>query len=443
VGEVLSVRGTSFTARISRRIHRGDRLRLQDASGGEASAFLVMEMRKHSRSVTRAEEGDTVTLFTPFEAEAGSRLYKVGESRKKTGRDPSALPLMRSSSAVDVSVRLDREGISVTAAGKSRHYGIEPEPAKKRAIDGDMLQDLFRASRSDDYRLGSFTAEIDGEWFVPPAVLKKVRRTFWEELIQELAAAADYDSAAREDPETIFHRRYSEACSRLKAPAADAPAADAAAADPAEGIRTVYIDDAFSGQEALLPIYVPETAMEGFTRSLADALERGVRRFRISSLFQFRPLFEEVRKQNLDRRDIFVTASWPLPAANSFSADLLGGLGADRVQAWIELDREGERLLIDSSGVEVEQFVSGRIPLLVTRAEVAVDGTIVDSRGRSFYTAAPGPYGVTVLWSGEGYQAEAVTGFSARFSGDLLPGYGNPGPGTGEPALFNRDREWK
>ncbi len=433
VGEVLSVRGTSFTAKISRRIHRGDRLRLQDASGGEASAFLLMEMRKQSKSVTRAEEGDVVSIFAPFEAEAGARLYKVGESRKKTGRDPATLPLLRSSTAVDISVKLNRDGLTVAAAGKSTHFDIEPEEAKNRAINREMLQDLFKASRSDDYRLGSFSAEIEGEWFIPPGNLKRIRRTFWESLIEEL----DDAGTGREDSESLFRKRFAELRSRLRTREA------ASGALAGKGVRTVYIDQAAPGEEALLPIYVPETAMDGFTRSLANALERGVRRFRISSLFQFAPLLEEVRKRGVERKELFLTASWPLPAANSLAADLLASLGADRVQAWIELDREGERLLIDSAGVAVEQFVSGRIPLLVTRAEVAVDGTIVDSRGRSFHTAPPGPYGLTVLWSGEGYEAEAVPGAAARFSGDLLPGYGNPGPGRGEPSLFNRDREWK
>lgn len=437
VGEVVSVRNGAVTAKISRRIHRGDRLRLQDDSGGEASAFLLMEMRKNSRSVTRAEEGDTVTMQLSFDAARGMKIYKVGESRKGSVRDVSGLPLMRSSRSVDVTAVLDEGGLSVEAGGELLRYALDVQEARNGGIDSGMLRELFRATRNEGYRLGSFSADIRGEWFVPPGQLKKVRREFWETVIPVLEASLP----PAEDPEEAVRGRFPAVREKLLRDAGSRTKGTAAG-----GVRqagTVYFDKAGPEDEALLPFFVPETEMDGFYREAAAAVERGVRRFRLTSLFQFGLMERLLSGAGTERGVFHLTASWPLPVSNGYTAALFGRLGADRVQAWIELDGDGEESLLRSSPVEVKRFVSGRIPLLVTRAEIAVDGRIVDSRGRSFYIAPPGPYGVNVLWSGEGYDAGCTDGAGPLYRGDLLPGYGNPGAGEGTPSRFNREREWK
>ena len=58
---------------------------------------------------------------------------------------------------------------------------LELQAAAKRPVDKETLEKEFSAADSDEFMLGNFTAEIDGEYFFPASELKALRRSFWEE----------------------------------------------------------------------------------------------------------------------------------------------------------------------------------------------------------------------------------------------------------------------
>ncbi|WP_041866064.1 peptidase U32 family protein [Sediminispirochaeta smaragdinae] len=439
VGEVVAVRGKQITARISRRVHRGDRLRLQDASGGQASAFTLTEMRIGRRPVAKADASSTVTITLPVETTAGMKIYKVGESRRGGHSNVDALPLFRASQPVDLFILLEEKGLSIRSCGRQWRYQTDFKPAKNRPIDEDILRDLFRATRDERYRLGNLEADIRGSFFLPPGELKQLRRAFWSFIIDAL------ESEPGKTPDDPGARACERLCA-FRAKAISSYTSRECAGPPKSGRRLVPFREAKKEDEAFLPFFVPEGHVASFTASIREAMERAVRFFRVTSLFHVPLLQQAAELAGIDACDLFLTSSWPLPASNTLSALVLARLGVRLVQSWPELDAEAFRLFSSASPVPLEHFAEGRVPLLVTRAILPLSGAIVDGRGGEFHVAAGGEEGLTVLWSGEEFQTTLSSSNGVIFKGDLLPGYGNPGRQSDGEQLFshfNEDREWK
>jgi U32 family peptidase len=428
VGEVLTGGASAFKARISRRIYRGDRLRIQDQSGGEASAFVLTSIRKNGKECVSAQNGDVVSLSAPFEVAKGTKLFKVGESRKQRNADLSALPLYQSGIGVDLSVKLDEHELTVAVAAAPGvpeflwKKPVETQAARNRPLDGGMLQELFSATRDPAYRLAAFSTEIMGDFFVPPGALKQLRREFWE----------------------AFYRKVEEAPDNAEAPVADDSAATISVALAAwkEKLAATLSTDLTeeksgkNGKPYILPFFVPETGMDALRKDIISALRNKVNRFYVTSLFQL-PLLRSITEETgVEFDSLSLTSFWPLPVTNSYAATVLGSQGVSRIQIWLELDGEAEKSFTDACPLPLEHFPSGRVPLLVTRAHLAVSGPVVDSRGGRFYITRPGPYGLTLLFSGEEMTTEMPRA-------DFLAAYGDPGRGSGSPSLFNKDREWK
>ena len=106
------------------------------------------------------------------------------------------------------------------------------------------------------------------------------------------------------------------------------------------------------------------------------AYKEGMRRFRVTSLFGLTLL--------KDFDDVQITVTYPLPLANSLAVLQMSELGVHSATAWIELDDESLKDLLDrvKSGMEIYSF--GRPHLLSTRANVAVKGSFRDGRGARF-----------------------------------------------------------
>lgn len=454
VGELLAVKGKGCTIRLSRPVQQGDRLRLQESSGGEASAFRLLAMKKGGQRVGRAFPGDVVTMFPEehiareFTGKEGrTRLFKVGESSKAVVKDPASLPLFQASVKVDIRVELQQNLLVVEALEQHFTWKVECEEAKNRCIDREMLSSLFSATRNPLLELGTLDVDIKGSWFIPPGELKRIRREFWDRIGPMIPGEASREPDRVEHPPELLHKHVCPAGEGTSPPTEGGPESPAAVLRRGRDLRS--LEEAKRGEEALLPIFVSESALEKLMDALRDAVTRGVRRFRITSLFQFHLLQQAAEDE---AGSLELTVSWPLPVTNSCAVRLYQRLGAQVVQAWLELDRNGQELLMAKSPLPVERFIRGRVPLLVSRAVVPEEGAIVDGRGRRFYLSPrlESPYhpgGLTVLWSDGLFYDESATEHPAEsfsFAGDLLPGYGCPTVTSSEGKdNFNLDREWK
>jgi U32 family peptidase len=455
VGDVLSLQGRKINVRLSRPIKKGDRLRIQDTSGGEASAFRLLTMKKGNKVTGMAFPGELVTIFPEDHLSSAAdgrekqlKLFKVGESSKTAIRDSSSLPLFQSSMAIDIRVEIDETGLRVTSLGQSFVWQPRMEKAEKRVLDQEMVEELFSSTRNSLYKLGRCETLIDGAWFIPPGELKQIRREFWIKIEELLSSQSDEEEKRDEAfPSIQSHcapkREKSERVITER---------------PLRGSDLKPLEEAEKGEEALLPIFVPETGLEAFQLELQRAITRGVHRFRITSLFQFpllRPHLQALQgteEEDEEDEPFELTCSWPLPVSNSCTVQLLEELGAQIVQGWIELDRSALDELIKASSLPVERFIRGRVPLLVSRATIAASGVIVDGRGRRFTLTSPvkkpyHPEGITILWSDGEFIDPEYNSSDTRsyyFAGKLLPGYDYPKDKPGEDEnQFNLDREWK
>ncbi|NEP84489.1 MAG: DUF3656 domain-containing protein [Okeania sp. SIO3B3] len=61
-----------------------------------------------------------------------------------------------------------------------------PEPAGKRPLEKEAMDELFRATRNGELKAGAIEVDIRGDWFIPMSVLKKRRREFWEKVEEML-----------------------------------------------------------------------------------------------------------------------------------------------------------------------------------------------------------------------------------------------------------------
>jgi putative protease len=152
-------------------------------------------------------------------------------------------------------------------------------------------------------------------------------------------------------------------------------------AEPADR-RAVRADGIFDlnklSQEAILPEFCPEPKLPALKKAIRNAIQSGIERFRITSVYGF-DLFTEDEK-----KDLFLIASAPLPVCNSAAIQELADAGCSRVMAHLEMSRDDILDLRKKSILEVECFRLGRPSLLTSRAKIPFSGEFSDSRGNRF-----------------------------------------------------------
>jgi hypothetical protein len=136
--------------------------------------------------------------------------------------------------------------------------------------------------------------------------------------------------------------------------------------------------------EIILPFFCPEDRLPELENMIEQAVARGIRRFRITSLYQF-----HLMKKMMDQDSIELIASFPLPAANSMAAMALMSLGASRAQIWLELDKDSIEAAAENWPLEAEICRIGKPFLLATRAGLSIEGMVNDSRGKEFVVEKP------------------------------------------------------
>jgi len=444
VGTVRQAKDKGFQVKLSRRIHVGDRLRIQPRSGEEGPAVTVTRMSLGSRSVTAGRKDDTVFIHCDREVPVDGMVYRIGESRREELPDTKNLPEHHRPRVVDLEIRLDREGMTVRAVELSDGQGNplemnwpeSPEPAGNRPLTGEVLETLFSATRDPLYRTGRVITEIRGDWFIPASVQKQRRREFWELVSREAAPEGEKAPTRLPFP------------SRLEAPQPEPPVLSLFAGGASPG-KSAEAGDTGTGQEGFgrivrvvlpgesgpedprdrevqLPHFCPEKDLPALKAAVERELASGTRRFRITGLYQF-ALFR-------DRKDLFLTVAYPLPAANSFAAASLQALGTRKVQAWVELESEALSALAAHSPLPLEIYAAGRPFLLATRAPVHVSGTISDSRGTSFSVQKDSRSGFTYIYPREILTIPAPPGLN-QFR-ETLP------PGEQETSTFNFYQVW-
>ncbi len=399
LGHITAVKESGFSVKLAKRLYLGDRLRIQPKSGDAGPALTVTKLSRGSSPVKIGTQGETIFVHCDKEVPAGGLVYKIGVSRREDLPDAASLPLHNPPRLVDLKLDLSEEGMMAAVTGLGPEAPViemrwpgTPEKAAKRPLEASQLEELFRASRDPLLRAGRIETAVRGDWFLPLSEQKARRRDFWERVSSLLPP----EEAPVGQPGEIRFARYQVLKEEWKTAGAGKTdhlrrivlARGGQIPDDIKGGRVIsweYLrwrrgEVKLSGNEEIqLPHFCPESELGALRQGIDELLSLGVKRFRITSLYQL-PLFKgEGRLAPLE-----LTAAYPLPVTNAAAARWLGTLGCTRVQGWIELEEGGLKTLIGESPLPVEVYQRGLPFLLATRAEVAVEGPITDSRGKEF-----------------------------------------------------------
>ncbi len=395
IGTVTGVAEGAVTAKLSGRLHRGDRLRLLSRYEEDGPALTAAALSVNGKPVNSARVGELCTIkCDSSEAARGDVLYKIGECvRDQSGR-AGALPLQRR--PLDLDIRVTASGIAVECAGLRWEMPLELAEAASRALTAEDVAAVFAETASERFSLGHCKVEIAGRLFFPASLRKEARRAFYRFAEEKLPVGSDGRALSR------FYFDYrkivpSSACSE---------------------VTVLGRDNVF-----LLPQFCPEPELPALEEKIGRALAGGTKVFLASNVYGVQLMKKFPRAE--------VRAVFPLPSVNSQALILLRGNGVKMAEVWPELDRAAAEALAAHAVLPLQRHASGALELLETRARLAVSGVVADRRGNRF-RVVPGAVSRIVT-------VESV----------CLPGPASAGeirderyPAEGKASAFNWDADW-
>ena len=371
---LISADGLRRTAKALTEVRLGDKLRL--GSDPDARIVTLKRIESNGKAVGFVRPNGIFAFTAGFPASGGGNskkevLYRIGT---QIGKSPEFLERMKrfdDRRPLPLTVRLTGEALSVAVTGApqtERRLPYRPAAAETSAVDRETLERIFSRCGGVGWKAGKVTAEVEGRWFVPVSLQKRWRREI-EEVWREApvrgrprqeavrAAAGAWRSETVSDGTlTVIGCRQTP--------------------DGRPAVRCVReAETAVAGDELLLPCFLSDSDTELWRKSVEEALSRGVRRFRLTSLFQLDFPFPA---------DALLTVSYPLPAVNAFAARFFVEFGCSRVQIWPELNDGEAAEAAAASGCARERLVSGGFPVLATRAAVRGSAAFSDGGDPAF-----------------------------------------------------------
>ena len=373
-GRVEEVGEAGFAFSASRRVHLGDRVRLQPENGDEGPAMTITKMFVGNRAVTVAQRGDYCYVPCDKPVEYKALVYKVGQAQ--------SLPKAKEFPTVKQKLNMQ---IALTAAGFSGRVlntvpvieffdAFTPAKAEKRALTEEQLKEEFAWRGDPVYASGVINATVGEGLFMPLSELKKLKNRFYAAVSEQLDAVRVLDPGA--EALTAFHSLYLTmprgASERVLRETVAVTAHSAMPGNPKARRSSSIFSYNKKSEEVILPDFCPPGKEAALKKLIDEAVQSGIRRFRITSLYAI-----ELMKKYPECE---LVSSTPLPVCNALAAVELSRFGVNQVQAHVELEKTALEELVAASPVTVELYRFGRVPLLSTRAQVAADGDIKDSR---------------------------------------------------------------
>ncbi|MEA1911885.1 MAG: U32 family peptidase, partial [Spirochaetota bacterium] len=379
--EVIGISPRGFTVKIVRDLKKGDRIRIQPNSGDEGPQMTITAMNSGREKVNRSKKGDVI--YIPFNQAVlkGSLVYKVGDTAQKSNKNIKSLPEYINPNVVDLSIKVNSKGFQIdllnypdidTWTGK-----LNIEPASKHSITEETIKKSFVSTKEKMVATGNITVSIEGDLFLPSSSLKQLRRNFWEVTVPILLEKNNNNK--QQDGIFDFMRIHS---SSMGTNEERKPEKDVFITDPHRKIekstrlRSSKLDNAIhvmplssysrDCDEILLPYFRNEFALDKLKSDIEVAYNTGIRRFRITSLFHISILNKY--------KDVIISAAYPLPVSNSLTARQLMEMGIDKVQGWIEMEKEALINLVYFSPLPVEIYRYGRPHIFTSRADIEVEG---------------------------------------------------------------------
>ena len=426
VGKIMEPAEGGFLMEVRRRVSVNDTIRVQPVSGDEGPAITITRLTVNGKRAGSAGRGRTCWIGCDKPVQPGSFVFRTGAATGDISRRIDRLPCARP--ALDLAVTVEDGRIRVDPGPDCPEWSSPAEtvPARNRPLGEGEIAIEFRRTRAARLAAGHVAATVAGNIFMPASELKRLRRAFWS------WADANIDAGDVE-------RRWHAAAERFLRDAAAGHNAGVGTVESTvklgrerrggvPGALTAVAMDDFTGaeDEVVLPEFCPEGGVTGLRNRVAEAIDRGARKFRVTSLYGLDLL---AGHDGLD-----VTVSFSVPVCNSLAVAEMLSLGARKATAWVELEKASLLALIESCGNTVEVFTYGRLPLMSTRYEIPVSGEITDGRGAGFRVIEEG--GLTYVLPDKVLSIEAPPGVSTYM--DLT----HAAPDEPETDQFNYPRDF-
>lgn len=394
-GQISEIAENGFMFTAKSRIHLGDRIRLQPETGDEGPAMTITKMFVNGAAATVASSGDSCFICCDKQVEQRSLVYRIGHAAAEPPRRELP-PLKR---ALNVKLHFGADGFRGELLNGPApvvfEQKIELSPAEKRAMNPEQLAKEFALRGDGTYASGSIESVLDGDYFMPLSELKKLKIAFWEHVLAELAKNPPPPAGTAE---LFFYRQWraTQGCQTPPEPPKRETVAvvpRATYGNPKARMASSIYSYTKKAEEVILPDFCPPDRIPQLVRLIDEAVTSGVRRFRISGLYAA-GMFKK-------HPEAVIVAGYGVPVCNSLAARELSSIGIAQVMAHVELEKAAMEQLIASSVLPVELFRFGRLPLLSTRAAVAVEGQITDARAEHYMVEYDRACGLTRLYSSQ------------------------------------------
>ena len=333
--KVNKVIRSGMLVKVATSLHLGDRLRVMPAAGGEGESFSLAAMENHNRTgIIRARSGETVFIKGNFRAAPGYEIRRIGENGFDFSRRAAALSDFRQEFALKITASPTLWQAEIPGSNAVWQESTDFAPAEKRPLTEEQIKKVFSENPPAGFRPGKIEVCINGNFFVPAATLKSLRRNC-REFFTPVLGSMDFFP---EHP-VKMEKFYAENQISPDLPPEILP----------QNIFTI-------------PDFIPENELDNIRQEIKNAYANGERNFSAGHWHAFELL------KNLPQVKIFTR--YPFHISNSFSAKLAEILGASCVAATPECD-ENNRILMQKKS-PLPFFEDKRaVPLLVSRIPLA------------------------------------------------------------------------
>lgn len=419
-----------FVIAASRRLHLGDKIRIQQKNGEDNTSITITKMSKtgsSTRTIARDEKG---LIHCDKAVDLASKIYKIGESAPNFDKEIAQIAEIKSKINLEVEVYINQITVKTSNLANNLTWSkkIVLEQAISNPLNDSTISKAFNIVKNDKFKTGEVTSKINGEFFMHSKILKECRREFWEfvnDKVDILTLKQPYDIALMN-----FVKDYKKRGNR----AINHQEKNTVSVLPnRKGFQkeTIIAKPVFNyskkTNEAIIPPFCQEDKLKTLETAIKIAYETGARRFRITSIYAL-----DILKKY---EDISIVASYPLPVCNSATCAELKNNKVIRAQGWIELEKEAFEDLIKKSDLPIEIYRYGRPVIFATRAKIQTEGTIADKKGNKFDVVNNKKTGLTYIFPNE------ILSMPSFENATNFYDYENAGPNEKERSSFNLDLE--
>lgn len=343
--EVKQILRRGILVEVLTSLHLGDRLRA--GSDGKSFSLTGMEKSRGSRTL-RAGVGEKVFIPGSFQLKNGDKLLRIGENGFDFSRRAGTLPEFRH--RLQLTIHAAADGFTGTIGGITGkwHAPAGFARADRHPLTAESVKKVFAEGAPAGFAAAEIAVTVTGEFFVPAAELKALRRNFWEFFAPILRNSDLYPQIAEKMAKFFADHQQSGGGFQAASPA---------------------------GSAFTVPPFIPETELEMCRQKIAAASQQGIRTF-IATGWHAPELLREVPE------DAEIRFDFPFPVTNSIAVRMAAALGADSVVAAPETPAETLETIRQYAPLAVHTATAD-VPLLATRLPLP-SGNWSDRNGHDF-----------------------------------------------------------